>query len=208
MINVKTATTAELLAYFNANSGQKPVARFSDRKSAERRVTQLLLGTPEAKFSKELAGGVKKPAAKKAAYKQLFVDGSAVCPACGKHEDITCGRIVESKKLQRVVDEHIATCHHCDHTWNMDTGRAVKSAAASPERSAAIAASWKNKGVAAARATRHGVVVVWAGRSEKYSSVREAFVRLGLPLGRHIKFRGVLKASGRAEFNGHKFSLA
>jgi hypothetical protein len=40
-INTSAATTAELLAFFNAHSG-KPVKKFADRKTAERRVNELL----------------------------------------------------------------------------------------------------------------------------------------------------------------------
>ena len=55
MINVSTATTAELVAFYNAHAN-KPVNKFADRKTAERRVNELIAGI---KFS--------KPSAKKAA---------------------------------------------------------------------------------------------------------------------------------------------
>jgi len=42
MINTTTATTAELLAFFNANTGGAQVKKFADRKTAERRVNALL----------------------------------------------------------------------------------------------------------------------------------------------------------------------
>lgn len=42
MINTTTATTAALLAFFNANTGGAQVKKFADRKTAERRVTLLL----------------------------------------------------------------------------------------------------------------------------------------------------------------------
>jgi len=41
MINVTTATTAELLTFFNANTGGAPVKKFADRKTAERRCQAL-----------------------------------------------------------------------------------------------------------------------------------------------------------------------
>lgn len=41
-MNVSTATTAELLAFFNANTGGNPVKKFADRKTAERRVQALV----------------------------------------------------------------------------------------------------------------------------------------------------------------------
>ncbi len=42
LINVASATTAELLAFFNANTGGNPVKKFADRKTAERRVQTLV----------------------------------------------------------------------------------------------------------------------------------------------------------------------
>lgn len=65
-------------------------------------------------------------------------------------------------------------------------------------------ASWKVPEVRAARSTRHGVVV----DGVEYRSVAKAFLALGLPYEKHIKFRGELKKAGHAEFGGHKFVLA
>jgi hypothetical protein len=128
MINVNTAKTAELVAFYNKHAS-KPVTKFADRKTAERRVSALLATLPT--------------------------------------------------KTVRVK------------------------AAPSKDRGEAIAQSWKDKKVAAARATRHNVKV----EDKTYKSVREAFMVLALPLGQHIKFRGALKAAGRAEFAGLKFKL-
>jgi hypothetical protein len=148
MINVQTATTAELVAFYNAHAN-KPVNKFADRKTAERRVNELMAGI---KFS--------KPSAKKAA---ALADKPAAAP---------------------------------------------KAAPTNPDRGAAIAASWQDKAVAQARATRNGVRVKAPNGGEgNYKSVREAFVILALPLGQHIKFRGNLKAAGAAEFQGYKFKL-
>ena len=187
-INVSIAKTSELVAFYNAHA-VKPVTKFADRKTAERRVTELL--------------ATLKPAAKPA-----YVVGT--CPNCGATTDITCGTVVESHGRQHVTNEHEALCHNCGHEFNYDTGRALKrrSAAANPDRSAAIAASWKNKDVAARRATRHAVRVTDPSNGQgNYKSVREAFLVLALPLGRHIKFRGALKAAGSAEIQGFKFAI-
>lgn len=40
--HLKTATTAALLAFFNANTGGAPVKKFKDRKTAEARVGKLM----------------------------------------------------------------------------------------------------------------------------------------------------------------------
>ena len=131
MIDVSAATTAELVAFYNKHAA-KPVNKFADRKTAERRVTQLVEQLPPKARAK-----------------------SAEAP-----------------------------------------------------RSDKIAASWQDKSVAAARATRHGVRVTDPkGGKGSYRSVREAFMVLALPLGRHIRFRAALKAAGAAEIDGHKFAL-
>ena len=72
------------------------------------------------------------------------------------------------------------------------------------DRSAAIAESWRDKKVAAARSMKHKVKT----GGEIYNSVKAAFEALKLPLGQHIKFRGQLKAAPNgATFDGRKFTL-
>ena len=54
MINVKAATTAQLIAYYNANSGKDPVKKFRDRATAEARVTAILPPAPKGKRVEEV----------------------------------------------------------------------------------------------------------------------------------------------------------
>lgn len=202
-INVAAASTAELLAFYNANSGAAPVKRFSDRKTAERRVVALLADI-------EAAMPKKAPAAKKATYQQEYTNGVPRCPQCGGSVDITTGEVVETKTGQHIVNEHIATCHPCGHEWDVHTGKPRRRHAdkVAGQRAAAISESWKDPAVAAARSTRHGVRVTDPrGGQGNYKSVRDAFLQLGLPIGRHIKFRGELKTHGKAEIAGYKFTL-
>lgn len=79
---------------------------------------------------------------------------------------------------------------------------AKRAAPAAPDRSAAIAASWADPKIRAARAERRPVKV----GGEVYKSVPAAFVALGLPLTRVVRFRMGLKASdsGRAVFESDK----
>lgn len=72
-------------------------------------------------------------------------------------------------------------------------------------RSKSVASSWKNPDVAASRAERTNISV--AGTF--YRSVKEAFEKLGLPLGKHIKFRMELKAAGTKtfEYDGKKYNF-
>jgi hypothetical protein len=84
---------------------------------------------------------------------------------------------------------------------NSDKPTATKSAKAkATDRSAAIAKSWTNKKVAAARAKKDGVKVA----GETYRSTAAAFEALKLPMGRHIPFRMELKDKGRAVFKDEK----
>lgn len=119
---IAAAKTAELVAFFNANCvavGVKSVAKFADRKTAERRVAELVAKLPKPAKGKKVATN----------------------PLAGKH----------------------------------------------------IAESWKDPEVFAARITRNNVKV----DGTVFASVRDAFVKLGLPLGTHIKFRMELKAAGK-----------
>lgn len=231
MLNISTATTAELVAFYNKHA-DKPVTKFADRKTAERRVAALMNAmvtkplTPAAQraIDQHVANGefealrvlvakTSNPAQRAYAMEALKAETTSAhelrCPICGDTENLTCGEVKILRGMQHVVNEHIADCHSCGHEWNTMTGKPVRKAATNPERGAAIAASWKNKKVAAARAQRHGVVVRTPdGKTAQHKSVREAFMVLALPLGQHIKFRGALKAAGKAEFGGFKFKLA
>jgi len=79
---------------------------------------------------------------------------------------------------------------------------AKKTGDSAADRSAAIAASWQDPKVRAARAERRPVKV----GGEVYKSVPAAFVALGLPLSNVVRFRMGLKASdsGRAVFETDK----
>lgn len=197
---ISAAKTAELVAFYNATAaelGKKQVAKFADRKTAERRCNEI---------AAELKATKKAAKSKRAAKAQW--EGKA-CPNCGEARNggnITTGRIVESGGQQREVDLHIDLCHHCGHTFNNQTGKPAKfsNESSNPDRAAAIAASWADPEVKAARVTRHSVNV----NGVEYRSVREAFKALGLPDSKHIKFRMDLKATGKQSFGGHVFVLA
>jgi hypothetical protein len=79
------------------------------------------------------------------------------------------------------------------------------------KQSAGVARSWGDASVKAARTTKHGVTVKAGGKTTEHKSVAAAFKALGLPMPKHIKFRGKLKASRKEVFehNGvmHAFRL-
>lgn len=103
-INTKTATTAELVAFYNAHSGCEPVKRFSDRRNAEKRVEKLLA---ERQFN------IPSP----------LVDGQH-CPVCGS-ADLYFGRVVREKLID---EEHVVTCRSCDYTVDWRKSKSNKPA--------------------------------------------------------------------------------
>lgn len=92
--------------------------------------------------------------------------------------------------------------------------KAKKPKAAGGDRSKLIAETWKDPKVAKARAQRSHVVVRPHGETKgtEYRSTLAAFQDLGLPYGKHIRFRMALKSEGKKDFEHGKklyhFALA
>jgi len=181
-INIQTAKTSELVAFFNAHAEQ-PVKRFADRQTAEKRVAALLAAAPAEKSYGEEVSGLKH------------------CPACnidlsngiGQHGDE-----VNSKKIKH--EKFMFACLGCGHEFGPAIpGKHIPDAA----RSAGVAKSWADASVRAARSARHAVTV----NGVQYGSVMKAFTALGLPKGKLIRFRGELKKAGEGVFEGHDFKL-
>jgi hypothetical protein len=195
IMNFATATTAELVAFYNAAAaqlGQKPVARFSDRKTAEARCAKIAAELP-----------VAAPVAAAEPVKAEYQRGH--CPACGNSSDITCGTVIERHGKQELVREHEALCHGCGHEFNYDSGKPLKARKVAANQGAAVAASWAKPGVREARALRHAVLV--AGRGQ-FDSVAKAFAALNLPSNKIIRTRAALVAGNRVTLEGFEFSLA
>lgn len=79
-------------------------------------------------------------------------------------------------------------------------GIVVKTGAPRASNAAAIADSWGDPEVAAARLTRNGVTVTVDGNTSEHRSVREAFCHYRLPDERHIRFRILLKQFQARDF--------
>lgn len=205
---VAAAKTAELLAFYNANSGKAPVARFSDRASAERRVNALIA---------ELAAKAPAPAPVKATSKKAERQAEAArrlaavkahsCPACGNEHDQTAGRCIDRNGRQETVEEHIGCCHSCGETYDVNTGKKARYSnnRAPGNNAAGVAASWTRDEVRAARAARHAVVVAGKGQ---FKSVAQAFKALRLESKLIIRTRAKLVAEGSVEVGGFNFRLA
>lgn len=208
--DIAAAKTGELVEFYNAHA-EAPVKKFADRKTAERRVSELVAAIVAARAEKvEKAGkkaegvarGSKKAEREAEAARRLAAAKKGHCPQCGSKSDITHGRIVERGGKQHEVDMHVATCHSCGHDFNHETGKPAKYSG-SGERSEAISKSWADPDVHARRVTRHKVKV----NGVEYPSLYQAFVALGLPVSKLIKFRLELKASGKQKFEGNAFVL-
>ena len=186
MINLETASTATLVTFYNTYAA-KPVTRFSDRKTAVRRVAKLLDELKAAELDKET----------------VSYYGVTECPHCGVHLSNgvhTHNHEVNGKPVPNDTHEH-----HC-LACGGEFGREIRKARKNPNLGNSIAASWNDPEVRAARSARHHVEVTdQQGGVHVYRSVKQAFDALGLPLGQHIKFRGELKAAGELTFNGFKF---
>lgn len=190
MINVAAATTAELVEFYNKYSGKKPIKKFQDRATAERRVAELR-------------------DAKKAEDEPLIEQyGFAYCPHCGIHlangvqdydsmEDHAKQENDPSCKIS-----HEFLCLGCGEEFGAVIEEKEKPAA-NELRSEAVAETWKDPEVKAKRSQRHKVRV----DGKEYRSVRAAFLAFGLPMAKHIKFRMELKAEGQLNAFGHHWEV-
>lgn len=185
--DVIATKTADLVAFYNANSGSKPIKKFADRRTAETRVIALIESLnaldepsnespiPDAKLREEVSSHVKTHKAR----------------AVVKKAEPT------QEELDAMTDEEYEA--FVKSGLNDSANCVVQNGTPSHRRSNSegIAKSWDNKEVAQKRLTRNGVMVEGVG---EFKSVRVAFAALGLPDSKHIRFRMKLKEAGRLNF--------
>lgn len=114
------------------------------------------------------------------------------CPKCGQTEDQTPAGLPNT-----VAGEKRRTCQYCVIEYWVATGEVFDAQSKKEQRAEAIANSWKDPEVKAARSERTGVNVEGYG---SYRSVPAAFKELGLPMSRMITFRLEVKKNGHAIF--------
>lgn len=171
---IRAAKTGELVAWYNTKA-EKPVKKFTDRETAERRCISLLVALN--------------------ALEEQHKDNAAAA-----WEDLNVRPVVHAPRqvAEPVIEESL------DELTDEEFEAKVKEELnATPERksnAAGIAASWNDAKVAEARLTRNGVIVEWNGKSEEFKSVRAAFLALNLPDSKHIRFRMKVKEAGSAVF--------
>ena len=185
--DVIATKTADLVAFYNENSGSKPIKKFADRRTAETRVIALIESLnalaepsnespiPDAKPREEVSSDVKTHKAR----------------AVVKKAEPT------QEELDAMTDEEYEA--FVKSGLNDSANCVVQNGTPSHRRSNSegIAKSWDNKEVAQKRLTRNGVMVEGVG---EFKSVRAAFAALGLPDSKHIRFRMKLKEAGRLNF--------
>lgn len=185
--DVIATKTADLVAFYNANSGSKPIKKFADRRTAETRVIALIESLnaldepsnespiPDAKPREEVSSDVKTHKAR----------------AVVKKAEPT------QEELDAMTDEEYEA--FVKSGLNDSANCVVQNGTPSHRRSNSegIAKSWDKKEVSQKRLTRNAVMVEGVG---EFKSVRVAFAALGLPDSKHIRFRMKLKEAGRLNF--------
>ena len=162
--------------------------------------------TPAA-IAKKVKDSPKKAIAKESAKKGAKVweipkDGS--CPKCGGEHDIT------PAGLEGTAAEHRRLHHGCGFEWDPETGKEYNKPKNTPGlRSAAVSKSWEDAEVRSKRAERSSVQVSGGDLKKplEFKSVAKAFLDLRLPMGKHIQFRGALKAAKTLKFDDYTFKI-
>jgi hypothetical protein len=182
-------TTAEMVAEYNLLTG-KSIKKFSSRAAGEQQLTKAReLAQQTATVAVQPAAQPKEDEVTEETKGYRYdVDG---CPNCKATEDQTYAG------QEGTTAEERNFCHHCGTEYWRDTGEIYKAPAKSDTRSKAIAATWENDKIAAARSARDNVSVEGKGT---FRSVAAAFKQLGLPMSKHIKFRIEVKANGTGTF--------
>lgn len=172
--NIDHMLTRDMVEEYNRLTA-KNITKFSSREAGVKQLTKareaFLANKPVEEDKKEEA------------FNEI------ACPKCGETHDQTYAGKEGTAAGDRLF------CHHCN-TEYYPNGKIYKQQKDSTTRGAAIAESWNNPEVASKRKQRTHVTVNGAS----YNSVADAFTKLGLPMGQHIKFRMELKAEGKKDF--------
>lgn len=181
-------TTVEMVAEYNALTG-KAIKKFSSRSAGEDQLRKARFAT--GVVVADIPAEVKI--------------NERACPQCG-HDD---GNISVAGPEGTPAGRRLH-CFECNIEFYYGGKIHVKNESANQTRSDAIRNSWNDVRTYEKRRLRDKVVVSQidqAATEKSYRSVRAAFVDLGLPIGRHIKFRMDLKAAGEATFENYNFKI-
>lgn len=196
--SLESLTTKQLVDAYNALA-EKPVKKFQDRATALRRTEALV----REKVVEDAAVEQIAPA-----FAQIDEDlvrrarlNAGECPACGGDAASQTAAGAENTTL----GQNFNFCHECGTTYSISDGAERKPVSA--KRSLAIMESWNDLAVHTKRRQRSAVRVKNAeGEVAEFRSVKHAFLALGLPLSKHIRFRMDLKAAGKLEAFGMEWT--
>jgi hypothetical protein len=184
---VEAAATKELIAYYNAHA-TKAVTKFADRKTAVKRCVDLMMERGdwnEADVVETSAEVQQEEAADAAEQDAAPVEGDKkfVWPFAAAGEETK-----ESTAAKAALDAEA------------EAKPVTRKPSSGASNAAGVAASWCDPEVAKARLTRDGVQVTVGDDVQTFKSTRDAFRALRLMDSKHIRFRGILKAAGRATY--------
>jgi hypothetical protein len=223
---IQAAKTSELVAFYNKYNEEKPVKKFADRATAEKRCIALLddprvNADPVSEAPKSLPGQAVDLELDAEVEHGLTVDQTleAVSNALGNVEDVahmakdaieTGGEITAPKGPGSAIFSTMLGLNAAIENANAPKDKQAKSEGgkkfsdmfkgARSSNSAGVAASWADPEVVAARMQRDGVSVTVDGVTNDFKSTRAAFRHYRLPDSKHIRFRMKLKASREEVF--------
>lgn len=200
---VELANAQERLSAYNEATG-KSVKKFSSKAAGIKQTVKALTAKRDA-IREQAEADEHRDGQEPTDEEKAEVDAEnlskGACPLCGGDP----GNQTPAGKEGTVAGDERNFCHECEREYWRATGEEYTRRNPGRDISKSISDSWKREDVAEARKTRHGVHVLYVDcngeeHHEDYRSVKQAFEALGLPLGRHIKFRKELKAEGTKTF--------
>lgn len=209
-INIAEAKAAELVAFFNANIervGGTPVKKFADRKTAEKRVGDLVEKLA-AHFPDEATPENTIPSTNGSENTESDTTGQGESDADGREPEETEEERAEREEAEAKRSAQGASAFSMLQgvlnvmQQNQPAGQPIVAAPRNPSPKASnsdgVAASWVDNEVRTARLKRDGVQVVLDGKEVGvYKSTYEAFRANRLPHNKHIRFRLKLKEAHR-----------
>lgn len=198
---LETATTKELLAFYNAHNVDAPVAKFADLKTARRRCKAIL---ESLAIIAEQGGDIETGA---------IVEPKAIVHKTRESRAVNPGAMltdINAAMAEEDITEEDARRELELLKLNKEESAKKIGAKSGLTLSQAISQSWADPLVAQKRMTRHSVAVSINGKVGEFKSCGAAFEALKLPMTKCIRFRMTLKAHGAAifEHNGESYHFS
>lgn len=210
-INITEAKTADLVAFYNANIVRFPdgavIKKFADRKTAEKRVADLVEKIA-AHFPDEETpeGTIPNPNALPEGDEPT---GTGLAEEAESEEEAqaAAARAAKGHSAFNALQATLAAAAEAQSKAAENGQKPVsKSSSSKASNSDGVAASWVDSDIRAARLTRDAVAVELDGKPVgTFKSTRDAFRGLRLPDNKHIRFRLKLKEAHRDQGEGAVF---